>query len=138
LRISLLLILLSFLFTLNTHAFLNAKSNYKWWKDPRIAGELDLSKDQVRSIERIFSSYKKRIVKYQKQLRKSEVELKQELRNPNAKKEDVLKLIDGIEDTKASYTRTKVEMFLKVKDVLTPEQVASLHKIKLRFKPYHR
>lgn len=137
-RISLLFFLLSFLFVLNTHALLRAESNYKWWKDPKIAGELDLSKDQVRSIDRIFSSYKKRIFKYQKELRKSEVELKKELQNPNAKKEDVLKLIDGIENTKAAYTRAKVEMYLKVKDVLTSEQVTKLHKIKVRFRPYNR
>jgi len=138
LRISLLLVLFLFIFTLNTHALLNAESNYKWWKDPKIAGELDLSKGQVKRIERIFSSYRKRIIRYQKQLRKSEIGLKKELRNPNAKKEEVLKLIDAIENTKAAYTRTKVEMYLKVKDVLKPEQVKILHEIKLKFKPYHR
>jgi len=138
LRISLLFILLSFLFVLNTHALLRPESNYKWWKDPKIASELDLSKDQVGRIERIFSSYKKIIVKYKKQLSKGEVMLKKELQNPNAKKEDVLNLIDAIEHTKAKYTRSKVEMFLRVREVLTPEQVKTLHTIKLRFKPYHR
>ncbi|MEE8136320.1 MAG: periplasmic heavy metal sensor [Thermodesulfobacteriota bacterium] len=137
-RISLLLVLFLFIFTLNTQALLNAKSNYKWWKDPKIAGDLDLSKGQVKSIERIFSSYRKRIIQYRKQLRKSEIELRKELRNHNAKKEEVLKLIDEIEDTKAAYTRTKIEMYLKVKDVLKPEQIKTLHEIKLRFKPYHR
>jgi len=138
LRISLLMLVLAIMFTFNANAMLGAKSNYKWWKDPQIAGELNLSKDQANSIDRIFSSYKKRILMYRKQLKNSEIMLKKELRNPNAKKEDVLQLIDGIEDTKAAYTRTKVEMFLKVKDVLTPEQEATLHEIKLRFKPYHR
>lgn len=137
-RISLLFFVLAIIFTLNANAMLGSRSNYKWWKDPKIAGELNLSKEQVKSIDKIFSSYKKRIMNYQKQLRDREVELRKELRNRNAKKEDVLKLIDGIENTKAAYTRTKVEMFLKVKDVLTPEQETALHKIKLRFKPYHR
>ena len=137
-RISLLLVLFLFIFTLNTQALLNAKSNYKWWKDPKIAAELDLSKGQVKRIEQIFSSYRKRIIRYQKQLRKSEIGLKKELRNPNAKKEEVLKLIDTIEDTKAAYTRTKVEMYLQVKDVLKPEQVTTLPEIKIRFRPYHR
>jgi len=117
---------------------LNSKSSYKWWKDSNIVSELDLSKGQVRSIDQIFKSYKKRIIEYRKQLRDREVKLKRELRNPDAKKEDVLKLIDGIGNTKAAYTRTKVEMFLKVKDVLTSEQEAKLHQIKLRFKPYNR
>ena len=50
----------------------------------------------------------------------------------------MLKLIDEIEDTKAAYTRTKVEMYLKVKDVLKPEQVITLHDIIIRFKAFHR
>ncbi len=137
-RISLLLVLFSFLFVVNTHAMLGAESSYKWWKDPKIASELDLSRGQVSRIEKIFSSYKKIILRYRKQLSKGEVELKKQLQNPNAKKEDVLNLIDAIELTKAKYTRSKVEMYLKVKDVLTPEQVEKLHTIKLRFKPYHR
>lgn len=137
-RISLLIFVLATVFTLNANAMLGSKSNYKWWKDSQIASELDLSKAQVQSIDKIFSSYKKSIVEYRKKLREKERELKKELRNPDATKEDVLELIDGIEDTKAAYTRTKVEMYLKVKDVLTPEQEATLHKIKLRFKPYDR
>lgn len=137
-RISLLLVLLSFLFVVNTHAMFGAESSYKWWKDPKIASELNLSKDQVSKIERTFKSYKKYILQYNKQLRKAEVELQKQLQNPNAKKEDVLNLIDDIELTKARYTRTKVEMYLKVKEVLTPQQVRKLHTIKLRFKPYHK
>ncbi|MCZ6554999.1 MAG: hypothetical protein O6759_02645, partial [Candidatus Dadabacteria bacterium] len=77
-RISLLLVLFLFIFTLNTQALLNAKSNYKWWKDPKIAGDLHLSKGQVKSIERIFSSFRKWIRKYRKHLRKSEIELRKE------------------------------------------------------------
>jgi Spy/CpxP family protein refolding chaperone len=138
LRISLLMFVVAIIFTLNASAMLGSKSPYKWWKDPQIAEELNLTKDQAKSIEKIFSSYKKRISKYRKQLKNSEVELKKELQNPEAKKEDVLQLIDEIENTKAAYTRTKVEMFLRVKDVLTPDQAATLHKIKHKFRPYHR
>lgn len=137
-RISSLMFFVAFIFALNASAMLGSQSNYKWWKDQQIAKELNLSKAQSNQIEQIFRSYKKRISQYRKKLKKSEVELKKELRNPEAKKEDVLILIDNIEDTKAAYTRTKVEMYLKVKDVLTPEQSAALHKIKLRFKPYHQ
>ena len=132
------MVFFAIVFSFNANAMLGAKSNYKWWKDSQIAGELNLTRDQANRIENIFSSYKKKIVQYRKQLNISEVKLKKELRNPEAKREDVLILIDRIEATKAAYTRTKVEMFLKIKDVLTPEQEATLHKIRLKFKPYHK
>jgi len=138
LRISLLMLVLAFVFAVNANAMFGSRSNYKWWKDPQIVSELNLSEEQVKSIDEIFSKYKKRFVGYQKKLRNSEVELKKELQDPNVTKEEVLKTIDRIEDTKAAYIRTKVEMYLKVKDVLTPQQETTLHKIKLRFKPYHK
>ena len=64
--------------------------------------------------------------------------VEKELQDPNVTKEEVLKTIDSIENIKAAYIRTKVEMYLKVKDVLTTQQETTLHKIKLRFKPYHK
>jgi len=132
------MVFFAIVFSLNANAMLGARSNYKWWKDPQIAGELNLTRDQANKIDNIFSSYKKKIVQYRRQLNVNEVKLKKELRNREAKREDVLQLIDRIEAAKAAYTRTKVEMFLKIKDVLTPEQEATLHKIRLKFRPYHR
>lgn len=137
-RISFCLIVFVLIFAANANAMLGGRGHYKWWKDPNVAKELNLTNKQVNSIENIFDSYKPKIMEYRKQLKSNELELKKELRNPKAKKEDVLQLIDNIENTKAAYTRTKVEMFLKVRDVLTPEQEDQLHKIKLRFKPYHK
>ena len=132
-RISLLFFVFVITFTLNASAMLGSKSNYKWWKDPQVVTALDLNTQQVNAIDGIFKSYKKRFHNYRKQLIHQEAALKKELQNPKAKKEDVLQLIDGIEDTKAAYTRTKVKMYLKIKDVLTPQQQSTLHQIKLRF-----
>lgn len=132
------MLVLALVFAVNANAMFGSRSSYKWWKDPQIVSELNLSEEQVKSIDEIFSKYKKRFVGYQKKLRNSEVELKKELQDPNVTKQEVLKTIDRIEDTKAAYIRTKVEMYLKVKDVLTPQQETTLHKIKLRFKPYHK
>ena len=137
-RISLLFVVLAVIFTINANAMLASEANYKWWKNQRIVTQLQMSPQQVRQIDTIFSSYKKSIVNYRKSLRNQEKNLKRELQNPNANRDDVLQIIDGIENTKADYTRTKVEMYLRIKDVLTPQQQSTLHQIKLRFKPYHR
>ncbi len=114
------------------------EANYKWWKNPTIVTQLEMSPQQVREVDSIFKSYKKSFVKYRKSLRNQELQLKKELQNPEAKREDVLQMIDDIENTKAAYTRTKVEMYLKIKDILTPQQQSTLYQIKLRFRPYHR
>ena len=79
---------------------LASEANYKWWKNPRIVTQLEMSPQQVREVDAIFKSYKKSFVNYRKSLRNQEVRLKNQLQNPEAKKEDVLHLIDGIENTK--------------------------------------
>lgn len=129
---------IAIIFAINANELQGSERTFKWWKNQRVVSKLDLSTEQVRTIDAIFASYKTSFVTYRKALRDQEIQLKRELQNPDAKKDDVLTLIDEIENTKAAYTRTKVEMYLRVKDVLTPEQQAALHKIKMRFNPYPR
>ena len=137
-RISLLFLVITVLFTMSANAMLRYEASYKWWKNSRIVSELQMTPQQVRQVDSIFTSYKKNFINYRKSLRNQEKILKKELQNPNATKEDVLLIIDGIEATKANYTRTKVEMYLKIKEVLTPQQQSTLQQIKHRLKPYHK
>ncbi|MEQ9620142.1 MAG: hypothetical protein RIG61_13355 [Deltaproteobacteria bacterium] len=133
-RVSLAVVIFTYLFSLNAFGFFSGEVHYKWWKNPRIINEMALSDQQVQQIERIFNSYKKNIIVYQKDLKRKESELSKKLRNPECTREEVLKITDDIEDIRASLTRIKVEMYLKVKNVLTPEQEAILHNIKARYK----
>ncbi len=95
---------------------------------------MSLSYQQVRKIDKIFNSYKKNIIVNQKNLKKKESELSKKLRNPQCSREEVLEITDDIQDIKASLTRIKVEMYLKVKNVLTPEQETILHNIRARYR----
>lgn len=95
---------------------------------------MELSDQQVDRIEKVFRSYKERIVVYQSKLRKKEAELSAKLRKPECSREEVLKITDDIQGIKSSLTRIKVEMFLQVKSVLTPKQEEILHNINTRYK----
>ena len=133
-RVSLAVITLTYLFTLSAFGFFSGEIHYKWWKNPRIVNEMSLSDQQVRKIDKIFNSYKKNIIVNQKNLKKKESELSKKLRNPQCSREEVLEITDDIQDIKASLTRIKVEMYLKVKNVLTPEQETILHNIRARYR----
>jgi Spy/CpxP family protein refolding chaperone len=45
-----------------------------------------------------------------------------------------MEITDHIEDMKATLTRIKVEMYLKIKNALTAEQQTTLHNIKERYR----
>ena len=137
-RVSLVLFVFIYLISFSAYGYYGSKTNYKWWKNPNIASEMSLTKQQADSIERIFSSNKNKILRLQKELHHKEIQLRKKLNKSDSNNEEVLKLIDDIEHIKANLTRIKVQMFLKVKSVLTPEQIEILHNIKSRYQGTHR
>ena len=136
-RVSLVLLVFICFISFSAHAYYGSKANYKWWKNPNIASEMGLTKQQADLIERIFHSNKNKIIRYQKELRQKEIQLRRKLNNSDPNNEEVLKLIDDIEHIKANLTKIKVRMFLKVKGVLTPEQIQILHSIRSRYQGTH-
>jgi Spy/CpxP family protein refolding chaperone len=110
----------------------------KWWKNKEIVKSLELNNDQVNRIEGIFSSQKGRIKELGSDLRKKERELNDTIRNPNSSNEKVLKLSNEVEEIRGSMRRVKVDMFLQIREVLTPEQRSKLQEIwSKRGKPFH-
>ena len=115
-------------------AYAKKEGHIKWWKNPKIVKELDLSSAQVERIEDIFSSYKGRIVTLNSELDKKEKELRKVVKNPNSTKEEVLELSDEVGRTKGELRRLEVNMFLEIRDVLTPAQREKLQTIKARYR----
>lgn len=105
----------------------------KWWKHPKIAKELGLTNDQVNRIEAIFSSYRPQMIELDSKLKAKEEELKNTRRNPNSTREEISRLNDEVEDIRGNMKRVKVDMFLQIRDVLTPQQRAKLEEIKSRY-----
>ncbi len=133
-RVSLAFVIVTVLLTVNALGFFSGDVKYKWWKNEKIVTEMNLTEQQVKNIEKVFKSYRERIVEYQKELNNKESELAKQLKNPECKKEEVLQITDDIQNIRASLTRIKVEMFLSVKSILTPQQEEILHNIKARYR----
>ncbi len=105
----------------------------KWWKHPKIARELGLSNDQVNQIEGIFSSYKARMMELNSNLKQKEAQLRNAITNPNSSREEILRMTAEVEGIKGNMRNTKIDMFLQVRDVLTPEQRSRLEDIRTRY-----
>ncbi len=133
-RLSYILVTALCLFSVNAFGFVSDGIHYKWWKNARIREEMELTDKQVETIDDIFSSYRGRILLFQRELKQEEAELLKVLRKPECSRDEVMEITDHIEDMKATLTRIKVEMYLKIKNVLTPEQQTMLYKIKDRYR----
>ena len=126
----LLIFLPVFVFSFNVYGYGSARG--KWWKDQKIVNELDLSNGQVNQIEGIFSSYKGHIIDLDSQLRKKQKELRAKIKNPNSTREEILRLTDEVEKLKVDLRGVQVDMYLRIRDVLTPQQRSKLEDIKAK------
>ncbi len=133
-RVSFAFVIVACLVSANAFGLVGGEIHYKWWKNPKIKEEMHLSDKQVDAIEDIFSSYREQIILFQRELKREEAELLTVLRKPECSRDEVMEVTDHIEDMKATLTRIKIEMYLKIKNVLTPEQVKTLHIIKERYR----
>lgn len=105
----------------------------KWWKHPNIAKELELTNDQQNRIEAIFSSYRPQMIELDSKLKEKEGKLRDTRRNPNSTREEISKLNDEVEGIRGNMRRVRVDMFLQIRDVLTPQQRTKLEEIKSKY-----
>jgi len=106
----------------------------KWWKEPKIVNELGLTGEQVNNIERIFSSYKGQIIDLESKLKQKEAEYRKKNKDPNSSSAEIESLYNDVEEIKTRLSRLKVDMFLEIRTLLTPEQRERLQQIKSRYK----
>lgn len=133
-RASIALAVVLCLFSVSAFGLVSGEIHYKWWKNPKIRQEMDLTDKQVDAIENIFNSYREQIIDSQKELKKEETRLLDILRKPECSRDEVMEITDHIEDMRANLTRIKVEMLLKIKNVLTSEQEDTLHNIRENYR----
>lgn len=111
----------------------------KWWKDPDVVKQLDLTKDQVNLIEQIFDSNKDQIADLNSQLKQKQSEFRSKIEDPNSSRDEVLELNDEVVQLKTKLKRLRLDMLLKIREVLTPDQRQMLHKIRFtEFKKRHQ
>ena len=122
------------LISASAFGLMSGEIHYKWWKNPEIIKQLALTDTQIDAIEGIFDSYRQQIVNSQKELKKEETHLLDILRQPKCSSDEVMEITDHIEYMRANLTRIKVEMLLKIKNVLTSDQEATLHSIRENYR----
>ena len=111
----------------------------KWWKDAEVVKELNLTEEQVNLIEQIFNSNKGQIADLNSQLKQKQLQFRSKIEDPNSSRDEVLELNDEVVQLKTKLKRLRLDMLLKIREVLTPEQRQNLHKIRFtEFKKKHR
>jgi Spy/CpxP family protein refolding chaperone len=94
----------------------------KWWKRPRLAEELGLTKEQQGQIEKIFVKSRTRLIDLKADLEKRQLALQEAMEDKSADRKDVERKIEAAENSRAELQKARVLMILDMKQVLKPEQ----------------
>lgn len=93
----------------------------KWWKRPRLAAEINLTDDQARQIEGIFSRARPELIDRKAELEKKQGELQDSL-EANADRRTISARVEAVENARAGLQKARILMVLDMKQVLKPDQ----------------
>jgi Spy/CpxP family protein refolding chaperone len=94
----------------------------KWWKNPRVARELNLSAAQVDEIEKIFLRNRPILIDLRADLEKKRLYKDSLLEEENVDTAEAAKKIEEVEEARSKLEKARAMMFLEIRKVLTPEQ----------------
>jgi len=94
----------------------------KWWKNPRIVQELSLTPPQADRIEAIFLRARPRLIDLRADFEKKRLRQEAAMQAPDVDPRDAEKAIDEVEEARSRLAKARMEMFLEIRRVLTPEQ----------------
>ncbi len=94
----------------------------KWWKNPRVTSELNLSADQSNEIEKIFVRSRMKLIDLKADLDKKQLDLQEAMQDKTANRAAVEKKIELVENSRAALQKARALMILDMKEVLKPEQ----------------
>ncbi len=94
----------------------------KWWKNPRVTAELNLTPEQSDEIEKIFVRSRTKLIDLRADVEKKQLDLQVAMEDKTADRGAVEKKIEAVETARASLQKTRALMLLDMKQVLRPEQ----------------
>lgn len=129
-RLSIVPLLLLFLFSVSASASHHWHKDRYWWNDESFVSQIQLTDDQTSQIKEIEAKYQPALDKAAETYKENKTAYKKVMSDPASSKADAIKAFDVMWDSKYKMKRTKLDMKLDVKSVLTPEQINKLVEIK--------
>jgi len=94
----------------------------KWWKRPRVAAQIGLTKEQSDQIEKIFVNTRPQLIDLRAELEKRQLDLQVVMDDHGADRREIEKRLDAVENARKNLQKARVLMILDIKQVLKPDQ----------------
>ena len=110
----------------------------KWWKRPRVAAEINLTSEQAREIEGIFTRSRSKLIDLKADLEKKQGALQDSLEDPNSDRRAIGAQVEAVENARAELQKARILMVLDMRHVLKPQQWGRLVQMQQEFRRERR
>ena len=100
-----------------------------WWKDPRVRQTLHLTEEQKQKIEKIDRDHQMQAIDLRAAVEKQDVALRTLLEADIVDNTQVLEAVDKLSQARAQLERSRMEMMLAIRHVLTADQTKRLRNL---------
>jgi Spy/CpxP family protein refolding chaperone len=94
----------------------------KWWNNPELAKQLNLTADQKKKMDDVFQQHRMRMIDLHAALEREEATLDPLLEAATPDDAKVLPQIDRVAQARAELEKANARLLLGLRHVLTPEQ----------------
>ena len=101
----------------------------KWWKDPGIAKELDLSSQDVRQLDNLFVKSRRRMIELKNQVEKEQFEYQTLIESKNLDEKAVNRQLQKLEKARSELNEERSRFVLGVRKILGPDRFQRLQQI---------
>jgi Spy/CpxP family protein refolding chaperone len=98
----------------------------KWWYNPKIQKNLNLSKNEVKSLDKLFASSKRKLIKYKSAVEREQFELDQLLSGKDVNDAIVKKQFQNLEKARQNLANERFQFVIGVRNILGPDRFQQL------------
>jgi Spy/CpxP family protein refolding chaperone len=101
----------------------------RWWDDKTVVKTVGLSSQQKKQMDAIFDASKPAILAAYRELQKQQTRLETISKDPKADKSQTFAAIDAVNQARAALEKTVAQMYLQIRQQMTPDQVEKVEKL---------
>ncbi|MEJ2285583.1 MAG: hypothetical protein P8X85_18560 [Desulfobacterales bacterium] len=98
----------------------------KWWYNPKIQKNLNLSKNEIKSLDKLFASSKRKLIKHKSAVERGQFELDQLLSGKDVNDAAVKKQFQNLEKARQNLANERLQFVIGVRNILGPDRFQQL------------
>jgi Spy/CpxP family protein refolding chaperone len=101
----------------------------RWWDDKSVMRTVGLNKEQQKKMDSIFDENKPAILASYKTFLSRQSKLNSLNKDPKVDKTQLFAAIDAVNEARSALEKTTAQMFLEIRQQMSPEQIEKLGKL---------